>query len=568
MLKELRIKNFALIDEFSMEFEPGLNVLTGETGAGKSIIINALNLALGCRADLECIREGQDTATVEALFFLNGRETLKSLASEFGIEISEDELIVKRTVSRSGKNKVFINGSMVTLSVLNDIGNGLADIHGQHQHQALFLIENHLRFLDSFGGLEDACEKVRKLESRYRDLKKEIEKKEESEREFARKKDQLQYEISEIEKAELSVDEEEKLQLEMKKMQNAEKLSATVNKALNAIYDSDGSVIDIVKQVDTDLSLSSEIDPALAPFKETSNSIMIQLEDLSSGLRNYAKEIEFNQEKLNELDDRLAEIKSLKRKYGSTIQDILDYLEKTRSDLMALESKKEVFERVEEELGLVQKELQNRASVLAKNREDASRKFSRLIMKELMDMNMGKVEFCVQFDYEQDSTDCFIHNGKSVKLNSNGFGKSEFLFSSNPGEKPKPLLKIASGGEVSRVMLALKNILSAKEDVPTLVFDEVDTGIGGKVAEKVGEKLMKVSKGRQVLCITHLPQIAGIAESHYSIEKSFLRGRTKISISRLNKEERIEEIARMSGGATITETTRRHAEEMIKMTAR
>lgn len=563
MLKELHIKNFALIEEFRIEFQSGLNVLTGETGAGKSIIINALDLALGSRADLECIREGQDSATVEALFLLKEKD-LKALVEKLGVAAEEDELIIKRTISRSGKNKVFINGSLTPLSVLSEIGDRLADIHGQHQHQALFQSENHLRFLDAFGGLEIDCEEVKKSEASYRELKRQAERKEEKKRERARKKDQLNYEINEIQKARLVPDEEETLLVEMKKLRNAEKICEAVDRAYKELYDSDGSALDILRKANGGLSSAAEMDPALAASAEASNSIMIQLDDLSSGLRDYLSGIEFNPEKLQEMEDRFAEIQSLKRKYGASIQEVLDFLERAESELAGLENEDECSEKLEKELEEVEGKIQGKATLLASNREKASKKFSDVISKELKDLNMEKVEFEVHFQYEPEEGSPFVFKAVTVKLNPHGFGKAEFLFSSNPGENPKPLSRIASGGEISRVMLALKNILPGSADVPTLVFDEVDTGIGGKVAEKVGEKLMKISKGRQVLCITHLPQIAGMAEAHYSIEKSFSGGRTKIAIRELGKEERVDEIARMSGGSVITEATRRHAKEMIK----
>ncbi|MBI5186856.1 MAG: DNA repair protein RecN [Nitrospinae bacterium] len=564
MLKELHIKNFALIDEFRIEFQPGLNVLTGETGAGKSIIISALDLALGGRAGLECIREGEDSANVEALFLLNGKADLKALAERLGVSAEEDELIIKRTVSRSGKNKVFLNGSLAPLSALSEIGDRLADIHGQHQHQALFQSENHLRFLDAFGGLEPDCEEVRKLESLYRELKKQAERKEEKKRERARRKDQLNYEITEIQRAGLAPDEEETLLVEMKKLRNSEKIHEAVGNAYKGLYDSDDSALDILKQAHGGLSSAVEMDPGLASTLETSNSIIIQLDELSSGLRDYLGGIESNPEKLQEMEDRMAEIKSLKRKYGATIEEVLEYLEKAESEFAGLESEDEFSEKLEKELEEMEGKIQGKAEQLAADREKASKKFSSVITKELKDLNMDKVDFKVDFLYEPEEGGPFAFKGGQVKLNPHGFGRVEFLFSSNPGESPKPLSRIASGGEISRVMLALKNILPGSADVPTLVFDEVDTGIGGKVAEKVGEKLMKISRGRQVLCITHLPQIAGMAEAHYSIEKSFSGGRTKIAIRGLSKEERVDEIARMSGGSVITEATRRHAKEMIK----
>ncbi len=564
MLKELHIKNFALIDQFQVEFQSGLNILTGETGAGKSIIINALNLVLGCRADLECIRDGHDSATVEALFDSSQNNKLKKMSEHLGMELEEGELIVKRIVSRSGKNKVLVNGSLAPLSMLSNIGDGLADIHGQHQHQTLLVPENHLLFLDAFGDLGKDSDEIRKLENRYRELKRQIEKREDAGRERARKKDQLQYEISEIKKAGLAEGEEEELLSEMKKLKNAETLASSVEKAFSELYDSDSSAMDIIRQANNDLTSVSEIDPDLTPFKEASNSILIQLEDLSSGLRDYANGIEYNPEKLQECEDRFAEIMSLKRKYGSSISEILEYFEKIQEEFSSLESEEQNFEKVEEELDSIQVELQNQASILAGKREDAARKFSKLIEKELADMNMEKVKFLVEFVYEKDEDGPFTFKKKPVKLNPHGFGRGEFLFSSNPGEKPRPLSKVASGGEISRVMLALKNILPGKEDVPTMVFDEVDSGIGGKVAGKVGEKLKKISKGRQVLCITHLPQIAAMADAHYFIEKSFSQGRTTTVIRGLNKKERIEEIARMSGGAVITDATRRHAKEMIE----
>ena len=563
MLKELRIKNYAIIDELSIDFKAGLNILTGETGAGKSIIIESLGLILGERASDESIRSGEDSAAVEAVYDISKIKNIKEKLSESGIETENNELIIRRQISRSGKNRSYINNSAVNLSLLKDIGDMLVDIHGQHEHQTLLHPENHSIVLDLFGNILPLREKCRENYSNLQNLQREVNELINKERERVQKIDLLNFQKEEIDKAELNTDEDEELKREKNLIQNAERLHRYATESYDILYSSEGSVTEKLNTVITAIGELSRIDSSTEKILNDGREVLFQIEDLASRIRDYSDKIEFNPNRLSEIDDRLAEITALKRKYGANIEDILNYRKKIDEDLEILSKSQERMDRLTTEIEKLKKEMEDTLMKLAREREKASDRFESMIEKELKELKMEKVRFKVNFSYEDDDSSFIKYKEKSVKLFPEGIGKIEFFFSPNIGEDLKPLSKIASGGELSRVMLSIKNILTNKDSIPVLIFDEVDAGIGGGVAEVVGEKLKKVSKGRQVFCITHLPQIASRADTHFQIAKKTSNGRTITSIKELKGEERVEEIARMAGGKIITDTVRRHAEEMI-----
>lgn len=563
MLEELRIQHFAIIDQLEVAFGPGLNVLTGETGAGKSIIIGALNLVVGGRADTDSIRTGSESATVEAVFQISDADTTAWLNAQ-GIDAEDRTLIVRRVLSLKEKNRVFLNGAAVTVAQLADLGRRLVDIHGQHDHQSLFHPETHVELLDRFGNLESTRASFDNAYRIWQDLAQRLRQIEKNQADRLQRQDLLSFQIGEIDATNLAPDEEEELLADKNRLRHAETLHQALDQALDALADGTGSALESLGQVRRKLEPLPNLDPALAPMEEHGNNAYYEIEALADEMRGYLKSIEFNPGRLEEIEDRLAEINGLKRKYGNDIATILEYREQIGKELDGLSLSEEQVAELKQELGRAEAALAECARGLAEGREKSAQKLKKGAEKELKDLEMKNVVFEVRFDYPKDTAGFVQFRGHPVRLNPTGLGTLEFMFSPNPGETPKPLAKIASGGEISRVMLALKSLLQKQSRVPVMVFDEVDAGISGKVAEKVGHKLKKISETRQVFCITHLPQIAGLGDTHFRVHKKVEGKRTHSSIEQLDYEHRVEEIARMSGGEKITPATLEHAKEMIK----
>lgn len=563
MLRELHIKDFAIIDDLRVQFEERLNIITGETGAGKSIIIVALGLLLGERADIDFIRTGQDTASVEGLFDCENYKDIFYYLEQTGIELDENQLVIKRTIPRSGRNRIYINGNLSTLAVLKEIGNRLIDIHGQHQHQALLYPESHVEVYDSFNRLSPACDKCKELYMKLQKHQSELNALHRNEREDLQKKDLFGFQMKEIDNAHLAETEEDDLKKERVILQNAEKLYRITDHAYEELYSSDNSIVERLNKILEEISSIVNYDESLNKIFEEAKPSLFLLEEASSALRDYSGQIEINPEKLSEIEDRLNEINELKRKYGNTIKEILAYRNKIEKEYNAAAHSNETIEKLNKEVSGIKKNLAELAVSLAEKREEAINKFVAVMERELRQLNMEGVRFKVNLSYKRDDSSFVKFRGIPVSFSESGIGELEFLISPNPGEAPKPLAKIVSGGELSRIMLSFKNIFAAQDTVPIMVFDEVDIGIGGKVAETVGLKLKKISDNKQVFCITHLPQIASLKGAHYRIEKEVLKGRTVTKIRRLNENERVDEIARMSSGENITQVTRKHAREML-----
>ena len=563
MLKELRIKNFAIIDNLNVEFTSGLTALTGETGAGKSIIIDALNLILGGRADSNFIRTGESSATVESVFEIANPQTLDIL-SELGINANNGEVVLRRTISNTGKNRCVVNDCTVTVGVLARLGNRLVDIHGQHDHQALLNPEIHVDLLDLYGKTMDERNEFSKKYFEYLEDLRKIEDLRSKESDRMQREDLLRFQINEIDNANLSLDEEDLLKSEKNKLQYAKKIHGSVQLVLNLIAEKEGAVLEELGVAQRELESLPSLDPELGKQAERAQSAFCEIEELIEELRDYAHKIEFNPSRLEEIEDRLSEINGLKRKYGGDSALVLDHREKISNELDTLSCFQENMEKVQKDIKLHQSALSKLSVILAEKREKTANVFKKDVEKELCDLGMKDVKLKVQFNYEEDDTNFVKFRDQKVKLNSTGLGSIEFLFSPNLGEDLKPLVKIASGGELSRLMLALKSNLNKQDTIPVMVFDEVDTGIGGKIAEVVGNKLKKIAVEKQVFCITHLPQIAGKAISHFVVFKTVREKRTYSGIRELSEHERVKEIARMSGGKKITETTLRHAREMIQ----
>ena len=562
MLKELNIKNFAIIDQLRVEFTPGLNVFTGETGAGKSIVVDALNLALGERASNDLIRTGCSEAVVEAAFDFNGHGShdIAALLSEQGIGAEEGEdLLVRRVIASSGKNKVYINGSLANLSTLAALGVFLADIHGQHEHQSLLALERQMEMLDSYGGHGEIRETLAAAYVRLQELRRALEDLEAGERERAQREDLLRYQKNEIEVAQLKEGEDETLATDQKLIANAEKLAGLSRAVDEALYSSERSVLSGLKKAVTDLGDIVSIDTRLAPALELCEAGRLQIEEAARDIASYAEAVEFDPKRLEEIGDRLDLIQRLKKKYGATIADIVAFGKGAAEELDRMERSGEEQERLRGAIAELKSDLTAMARELTKKRRAAAADLESKVETELAHLGMKKTTFSVKITQEagNDTDD-------GLKVGPRGADRVEFLISPNPGEEPKALAKIVSGGELSRIMLALKTILVEGDNIPTLVFDEVDAGIGGAVAEEVGKKLRRIAERRQVFCITHLPQIASMAMHHYGVVKSVKQERTSTEVHALAHQERVTEIARMLGGKTITDATIRHAEEMIE----
>jgi len=562
MLKEIRIQNFAIIENLVVNFEKGLNILTGETGAGKSIIIDALNLLVGGRADTDSIRTGEATALVEGIFQISDTEIL-AMVQDIGIESDDGEVHIKRQISNSGKNRCFLNDSQITVATLAKLGDRLVDLHGQHDHQALLHPEIHVELLDLFGKSKPSLDKFAKEFSDYQGQVKKLKSLKTDEQERLQREEFLGFQIAEINAANLSEDDEEEIKAEKNKLRHAEKIRSGLQQSQTLLSQQSGSILENLRQILKELGPLVEVDKDLvAPF-ERSQSAFYELEEVEDALRSHDRNLEFNPSRLEEIEDRLAEITGLKRKYGNDVLEILKKRDQFAAELEQLAGNEENMKQLSADILDKEKVVSKLAIALADKREAGAKSLKAGVEKELKELHMNGVRFGVKFSYPPDVGGFVEYRKEKLKPTSLGLGTLEFLFSPNPGEDLRPLAKIASGGELSRIMLALKSILNEQDTIPVMIFDEVDAGIGGRVAEKVGDKLKKVSETKQVFCITHLPQIAGMASCHYRVEKHVQGKRTRSGIRQLEFEERVEEVARMSSGEKITEASLKHARELI-----
>jgi DNA repair protein RecN (Recombination protein N) len=562
MLRELQIKNFAVIDQAALELGPGLNVLTGETGAGKSIILNALGLISGGRATSDVIRHNEEEATVEAMFD-DVPEGVKQKLQEAGYG-TNDELIIRRVVSRSGKNRIYLGGSLCPLNLLSDIGPAIAYIYGQHEHHTLLKPETHLGLLDAFGGIaaeaEEMSQKFHALATATQRLQKAREILEKGKKE----EELLAVQAEEIAHARLRPEEEGELQAKKNILIHAEKLYQGCLEGEELLYEGENALVSRLGRYGSKLRELANIDDALQPTVALLQSALAQMEEANAELRRYAERVHFEPGALEQVEDRLAEIHRLKRKYNGTVEEILRMQAEAVRELQALDRSEEEISALERSFETARHGAWEAASALSVKRQRVAKRFKKEMEKEAKQLGMPDTVFEVHFIDLSDAEDAppFILGGK--KLGELGSDQVEFCFSPNRGEPPKPLARIASGGELSRLMLAIKSLALTAGGSPTLLFDEVDAGIGGSVAEIVGKKLKQVAASHQILCVTHLPQIAALADSHHIVRKEVVKDRTSTTVDKLKEGERIEEVARMLGGIKITERTRRHAEEMVR----
>ncbi len=550
MLETLRIQNYALIDAVEVDFSAGFNVLTGETGAGKSIVVGALNLVLGARASAELVRAGASKASIDAVFRLpRPGKRVAALLREAEIEC-DGELILTRTIGADGRSRGYVNGTMVPVTTLAALGDELIDLHGQHEHQSLMKPDRQLDLLDAFAGAEECAEAVARAVARLHTIERQLRALESDDRERARRVEFLRFELSEIEAAGLEPGEEESVKNRRGLITNAEHVCELASSAYAALYDADGAAaIDRLDAATRDMEKLAELDSQFKTLVEQLASARVLIDEVSSEVRRYSEGIEFDPEELETLNRRIALIGSLKRKYGESVEAILAYAEQARAELAQYDRRDESLAALQREHAEALAEAQRLAAQLSETRRATAAGLARKVRDNLQHLGMKGGVFETHFE--------------TVGLCASGVDRIEFMLSANLGEKVKPLRQVASGGEISRVMLALKAVLAQADRVPTLVFDEIDAGVGGAVAAQVGKKLRELSANHQVICITHLAQIAAQAATHFTVAKATAKGRTTTALTRVEKTERVEELARLLDGS-VSDVSLKHARALLR----
>ncbi|MEX1576192.1 DNA repair protein RecN [Enterococcus sp. C22] len=554
MLQELSVKNFAIISSLQLEFQMGMTVLTGETGAGKSIIIDAMGLLTGGRGSSDYIRQGANKCTLEGLFSMPKSQELKQLLEELGIETEEDSLVIQRDISASGKNVCRVNGRIVNITNLKRIGEYLVDIHGQNEHQELMQSERHIDMLDEFGGkkLLTVKEKYTRAYQEYRALEAKVRKRQKNEKEFAQRMDMLHFQSDEIASAQLVAGEEEQLLEERNKLNNFQKIADALTISYAALNGEDDSSLDKIGTSMNELASIESLDSEYKTLSDTVQNAYYLLQEASGDLSRLIDGLELDEGRLNEVENRLELIRQMKRKYGDSIETILSYYEEITKELAEADFLEGGTGDLEALLAEKQQAAHQQALTLRKERKRLAKELEQQILTELKELYLERTEFEVRFT-------------ELEHLQENGLDGVEFYITTNPGEPLKPLVRVASGGELSRVMLAMKTIFSQTQGITSIVFDEVDTGVSGRVAQAIADKIYQISENSQVLCITHLPQVAAVADEHYFIEKEIVAGRTETSVRILSEKERVNEIARMLAGSEITKLTIEHAQELLAM---
>ncbi|HLZ08381.1 MAG TPA: DNA repair protein RecN [Chloroflexota bacterium] len=565
MLTHLTIENFAIIDRVDLDLGPGLVVLTGETGAGKSIVVDAVGTLLGNRIGPDVIRDGATQARVEGIFDLPVVDEIRDVLGEIGVEDEDGGLIVAREVNRSGRSVARINGRAVPLSVLQRLGQYLMDLHGQGDHLALLRPTEHLRLLDGFARLTAKRDEVRRAYQDLTRLRSEIAAYQQDQREIARRLDLLRYQVSEIDVAAITVGEDDALRQERSVLANSEKLSRGIEDVRAALSEGDrGSVLESLSRAATVLAELARIDPFLSNDARATDEAVEQVTEINRRLRRYSENIDFNPTRLEDIEERLEQIRNLQRKYGNSIFDVLAFADRARQELDRIEHSEERVAELQSEEKASHQHYVTLATDLSKRRREASTELAAALESELAALNMAGTRFAVGLDYETDSTGVELPDGRYVDFGPTGIDRCEFLIAPNAGEDLKPLIRIVSGGESARLMLALKTVLSADDLVPTLIFDEIDAGVGGQTAVVVGRKIANLARLRQIVCVTHLPQLAAFADFHFAVRKRAQSGRTVTGVRLLDREERVAELAGMFGGDTGQQTAQAHARETLE----
>ena len=553
MLSLLHIENIALIQSADIRFEPGFNVLTGETGAGKSIVIDSIGAVLGERTSRELIRTGAKSALVTAVFT---QVPPLPWLEENGFPTGEEELLLQRELQGDGRNVCRIDGKLVTVAQLRELGRQLLNIHGQHDGQQLLDPASHLGYLDQFGGCQPLLESYQEAYRKWHDIRREMDKLQMDEAERSRWVDTLNYQIQELERAQLKAGEDEELSARRTLLRSAGKLMEAVQSAefaLSGDEDRDGAC-SLIAQAEGEVQGVSSISPELSELSEKLTALRCAADDAADTLRDLSRSFDFSPGELDQVEERLDLLYRLRKKYGPTVEDMLAYLDRCRKELDQIQYADDTLARLEKDLKKAQKEAARRGESLSQARREAAGALQARVQEELRQLDMPKVQFQTEF----------TPKGGEAGMDETGLDEVQFLMSANLGEALKPIQKVASGGELARIMLALKNVLAEGDQIGTLVFDEVDTGVSGRAAQKVAEKMAQVARGKQVLCVTHLPQIAAMADTHFSVQKGEREGRTYTRLERLDRSQRREELARLIGGASITPSLLESAEELLR----
>lgn len=556
MLLNLHVKNLALIEEVDVDFEKGLIVLTGETGAGKSLILGSVNIALGNKASKDMIRKGTDYSLVELTFSVS--ENCAKQLKKYDIYMEEDNIVTVTRKISEGRSISKINGETVNIKTLKNVMSLLIDIHGQHDHQSLLYTKNHLDILDKFAkdSILELKEQIKEEYSKYTKLIKKLEEFNIDEGQKAREIEFAEYEVNEIESANLKPEEDVQVEEEFKKLSNSKEIVSALSEIYNALsYETAGGLGDIINKAVMDINSIKGMDEKISQFQTELYDIDNLCRELTSQIYDYNSGMDFNPEYVREVEERLDVINHLKLKYGNSIEEILRYKEEKEEYLEKLNNMTDEMESVKNQISELEVTLNNLCTKLSEQRKKAAKELEVLVKQALVDLNFIAVEFEIQITRKE-------------SIGENGFDNVEFMISTNPGESVKPLVKVASGGELSRIMLAIKSILATEDDIDTLIFDEIDTGISGQTAMKVAEKMAKISRNHQVICISHLSQIAAMADSHYLIKKTADENSTTTSIKKLTRQQSIEELVRINGGSGITEAGLIHATEMKDMADR
>lgn len=562
MLRELRIKNLAVIEQVTVPFAPGLNVLTGETGAGKSILLDALLLLSGARPQVDLIRTDAEAAPVEALFSVEPRGPVGAILEEVGLNAEDDQLIIRRELTRSGRHRAFVNDSAATVGLLERLGEPLVEIHGQHEHQRLLEPARQLDLLDRVAGAEETRARVAALVGEWERARAALTALVETEREQAQKEDLYRFQLSEIDGARLIPGEEESLTAERRKLQHAGRLREGMGELLGLLYDEAQSVTTRLSRAAQLLGDLARFFPDLAGALSPLESAQVQVEEAVTQVRSLCDRVDPDPRRLEEIDARLDALAKLKRKYGEREDTILAYRDRVREELRRMERKEELLAEQEARLATAASEVEREAVHLSGIRQKAASRLEQLIQRELRALGMEKARFAIVLSQELASPEGLVVGPARWRVTARGVDRVEFRLTTNPGEELKPLARVISGGELSRTMLCIKAILAEADRIATMVFDEVDAGIGGRVADQVGQKLAQTARHRQVFCVTHLAQIAAYADRHLRVEKSVQGGKTRTTVEILDETGRVEELARMLGGEQVTETARRHAREL------
>jgi len=572
MLAYLQVRGFALIEHLEVELSPGLNILTGETGAGKSMFVDAVDVALGGRASSEYLRAGEETALVQAAFAVPRDSPARSLMAEAGMEPEEGELLVlEREINRSGRNVARVNGRLATVQLVRELAGQLCDLHGQHEHQSLLRPREQLELLDQFGGgdLLDLRQRLGAMHARLGSLRRRLGELGGDARDRAREMDLLQFQAGEIDSAELRAGEEEELKARRKVLGNIESLREGADFVLTLLAEGTGtgapSLADLLGEAAGRLDELAAIDESLAGIHQAAAAAGYELEEAGRQLRSYRDRLDYDPEELRQVENRMALLTRLKRKFGDSVEDVMEYRRQLQRRIESLRDSEQSADEIKSEMDATQGEMRELAACLSQKRREAADRLESMVEDELTDLLMGGTSFRVSFERAGDESRDDPSTGDAVvQIGSLGYDRIEFMIAPNPGEPPMPLHRIASGGELARVMLALKRILAHLDRKPTLVFDEVDAGIGGKAGQAVARKMAHLARTHQVLCVTHLPQIAAMADAHYLMEKGDREGRTVTTMRRLEGEERTQEIARMLGGDVELEVARQHAGRLIE----